>query len=89
MLRVHDQGAWWRPGVVGRVNATERLNGRWFVTVTECASVLEVDPRTVRRAIDRGEIPAVRVGTQYRVPVAWLRERAGPGLSENPVASAG
>lgn len=71
------------------MNATERLNGRWFVTVTECASVLEVDSRTVRRAIDRGEVPAVRVGTQYRVPAAWLREHASPGRRENPADLAG
>jgi excisionase family DNA binding protein len=71
------------------VNAAERLNGRWFVTIAEAAEILHVDPRTVRRAIDRGQVPAVRVGQQYRVPVAWLRERAGPGSAENPVASAG
>ncbi|MGV9243579.1 helix-turn-helix domain-containing protein [Streptomyces sp. NPDC003710] len=58
------------------MNAAERLHGRWFATVTEAAEVLHVDRRTVCRAIDRGEIPAVRVGQQLRVPVAWLRERA-------------
>ncbi|GAX52836.1 helix-turn-helix domain-containing protein [Streptomyces olivochromogenes] len=58
------------------MNAAERLHGRWFATVTEAAEVLHVDRRTVCRAIDRGEIPAVRVGQQLRVPVAWIRERA-------------
>lgn len=58
------------------MNAAERLHGRWFATVTEAAEVLHVDRRTVCRAIDRGEIPSVRVGQQLRVPVAWLRERA-------------
>ncbi|WP_019066156.1 helix-turn-helix domain-containing protein [Streptomyces hokutonensis] len=58
------------------MNATERLHDRWFATVAETAEVLHVDRRTVLRAIDRGEIPAVRVGQQLRVPVAWIRERA-------------
>ncbi|MCH5674215.1 helix-turn-helix domain-containing protein [Streptomyces gilvus] len=58
------------------MNAAERLHGRWFATVTEAAEILHVDRRTVYRAIDLGEIPAVRVGQQLRVPVAWLRERA-------------
>jgi excisionase family DNA binding protein len=58
------------------VNAAERLRGRWFATVAEAAEVLHVDRRTVLRAIDRGEIPAVRVGQQLRVPVVWIRERA-------------
>ncbi|SEC89202.1 DNA binding domain-containing protein, excisionase family [Streptomyces sp. 3213] len=69
------------------MNATERLHGRWFATITEAAEVLHVDPRTVRRAIDRGELPAVRVGQQLRVPVAWLRERAMlDGSPPTPVA---
>ncbi|WP_430378425.1 helix-turn-helix domain-containing protein [Streptomyces sp. B1-3] len=58
------------------MNAAERLHGRWFATVSEAAEILHVDRRTVCRAIDREEIPAVRVGQQLRVPVAWLRERA-------------
>lgn len=58
------------------VSASERLDGRWFVSVAEVAEVLGVDPRTVRRAIEAGEVPAVRVGQRYRVPAAWLRERA-------------
>lgn len=58
------------------MNAADRLNGRWFATVTEAAEILHVDRRTVYRALDRGEIPGVRVGQQLRVPVAWLRERA-------------
>jgi excisionase family DNA binding protein len=71
------------------VNADERLNGRWFVTITEAAAILEIDPRTVRRAIDRGDVPAVRVGQQYRVPAAWLREHAGLAPADGPIASAG
>ncbi|MGH2531480.1 MAG: helix-turn-helix domain-containing protein [Thermomicrobiales bacterium] len=33
-----------------------------FLTVAEAASILKVDRSTVRRWIDRGDLPAVRVG---------------------------
>ena len=52
------------------------LAGRDFATVAEAARVLHVDPRTVRRAIASGDIPATRVGSDYRLPVLWLRARA-------------
>jgi excisionase family DNA binding protein len=52
------------------------LEGRNFATVPEVAGILRYDVRTVRRAINDGEIPAVKAGATYRVPVAWLRERA-------------
>lgn len=55
----------------------EDLAARNFATVLETASVLGYDPRTVRRAIRDGEIPATRAGATYRVPVAWLRQQAG------------
>jgi excisionase family DNA binding protein len=51
-----------------------------FADVPETAAVLRYDARTVRRAIEAGEIPAVRAGERWRVPTAWLREQAG--LSE-------
>jgi excisionase family DNA binding protein len=52
------------------------LAGRAFAEVWEVASILDADPRTVRSAIRRGDIPHVRAGREYRVPVAWLREQA-------------
>jgi excisionase family DNA binding protein len=54
----------------------EDLEGRNFATVTEAASILELDPRTVLSAIKRGEIPATKVGQVYRIPTAWLRTAA-------------
>ena len=38
-----------------------------MVSLAEAASALGVHPATVRRAIRRGEIPAVRVGKQWRI----------------------
>ena len=55
----------------------ERLAGRLFATVPEAAAILCYDVRTVRRGIAAGDIPAVRVGSTYRIRVAWLREQAG------------
>jgi excisionase family DNA binding protein len=52
--------------------------GRLFVSVPEASAILGLDRegRTVRKAIEAGEIPAVRVGPQWRIPVAWIREQA-------------
>ena len=38
-----------------------------FLTLEEVSDLLRVDVETVRRAIHRGEIPAVRVGRIFRV----------------------
>ncbi len=57
------------------------LEHRDFATVPEYAAVLRCDPRTVRSAIKAGEIPAVKVGTEYRIPVEWLRAATAPPLT--------
>jgi excisionase family DNA binding protein len=38
-----------------------------LLTVDETATALKVCTRTVRRAIKSGELPAVRLGRQYRI----------------------
>jgi excisionase family DNA binding protein len=57
----------------------EEILGGLFADVPETAAVLRYDARTVRRAIEAGEIPAVRAGDRWRVPTAWLREQARLG----------
>jgi excisionase family DNA binding protein len=57
--------------------AVEALRGRIFCTVPEAAELLEVDPRTLRRAIDAGEFPAVKISGSVRIPVAKLLALAG------------
>jgi excisionase family DNA binding protein len=52
------------------------LHGRSFATAPETADILGYDVRTVRRAIEAGDIPAVRAGSTYRIPVSWLRSAA-------------
>ncbi|MEJ5913890.1 helix-turn-helix domain-containing protein [Pseudokineococcus sp. 1T1Z-3] len=41
-----------------------------LMTVAEVAEELRVSRMTVYRLIERGELPAVRVGRSYRVPTA-------------------
>ncbi len=58
------------------------LDGRLFADVPEVAELMRSDARTVRRAIEAGEIPATRVGQRWRVPTSWLRRTAGLETSE-------
>jgi excisionase family DNA binding protein len=66
--------------------ALDRLKGRLFATTTEVAAILGYDPRTIRRAIEAGEIPSVQAGSTRRVPVSWIREQARLG-SDGPDAA--
>lgn len=49
-------------------------------TIDESALFCRVHPKTIRRAIDYGELKAWRAGAQWRVPerelFAWLRRNA-------------
>jgi excisionase family DNA binding protein len=50
-----------------------------FATVPEAVPLLRMDERTIRAACARGEIPAVRIGLQWRIPMSWMRRAAGLG----------
>lgn len=45
-----------------------KIRSRLFLTVPEAAQLLRVDPRTLRHAIDAGDVPAVRVSGAVRIP---------------------
>lgn len=45
-----------------------RISRAAIVTVAQAASVFGVDVRTVARAIENGELPAVRLGRRVRIP---------------------
>ena len=50
--------------------------GKLFIGVPEVASITGRDERTIRKAAEKGEIPARKVGANWLIPVAWLREQA-------------
>lgn len=60
--------------------------GRLFATAPEAAEVLRADPRTIRRALEAGDISGTRIGDgrygHWRIPVAWLRQQAGLGTAD-------
>ena len=68
----------WRPSAR---EALDRIQTKLFATSTEAAVILDIDRRTLRSAIERGEIPATRAGATWRVPVSWLREQAHLGVT--------
>jgi excisionase family DNA binding protein len=39
-----------------------------FLTVSEAAARLQVSVKTIRRLIDRGDLPALRIGHLIRIP---------------------
>lgn len=45
-----------------------------FVTIEELATLLKVSPRTLQRVIQRREMPAIRVGRQWRFRREWVKE---------------
>ena len=53
-------------------------DGRLFATVPEVAEILRADPRTIRRALEAGDIPGVQVGPlgRWRIPTEWVRQQA-------------
>lgn len=59
--------------------ALDRLKGRLFASTTETAAIFGYDARTIRKAIEAGEIPSVQAGRDRRIPVAWIREQARLG----------
>ena len=67
------------PGTdVGRMSAgSERMR---YLTVAEVADLMRLSRMTVYRFINRGDLPAVRVGRSFRVPQdaldAYLREHS-------------
>jgi excisionase family DNA binding protein len=55
------------------------LAGEDTATVRETAATLRVSRKTVLRRIAKGEIPASKIGQQYRIPARWLRARVQSG----------
>lgn len=48
--------------------AQARKSENAALTRTEVGEILDIDPRTVTRAIEAGEIPCIRLGRRVLVP---------------------
>jgi len=66
------------------MNRKPGIDAEWLRTTkdatlrrTTTAQVLKVDVRTVTRAIENGEIPAVKVGGRILIPTHKLRQLLG------------
>ena len=59
------------------------LGSRLFLNVTEAAQLLQVDPRTLRRSIEAGECPHVRISGTVRIPVPAFLQWAGIDLENS------
>ena len=46
---------------------SKELNNEEFYTIDELAKIMKVERRTIKRAIERGEIEARKIGKQYRI----------------------
>lgn len=55
----------------------DAVGDRLFLLVGEVAEILRTDPRTVRRAIEAGDITAVRVSGVVRVPTQTFLAECG------------
>ena len=51
-----------------------------FVTVAEVADLMRVSRMTVYRMIHAGQMPAVRMGRSFRVPLAAVEDLIAQGL---------
>lgn len=58
------------------------LEHRTFIKTTEWAALTLTDARTVRRAIEAGEIPAVHICGAIRIPAEWARRQLRLGLDQ-------
>ena len=45
-----------------------------YVTVEELAETLKVNVRTIQRIVHRKELPAIRVGRQWRFRREWVSD---------------
>jgi hypothetical protein len=54
-------------------------------SVTKVADLFHLDPRTVRRSCETGQIPSIKVGVRILIPTAYLREKFCPNTPDMSV----
>lgn len=57
-----------------------------FLTVAEVATLTRVSRMTIYRMVHSGELPAVRVGSSYRVPRSAVEQLIAGGSAEGQQA---
>jgi len=57
--------------------STDTMEKKRKFTVSEAAAVLDVNPRTVYRMIERDELGALKPGQSYTITRSHLREYVG------------
>lgn len=67
--------------------STAYADGPRFLSVAQAAALVSLSTKTIYALIDKGEIPAVRIGAQLRIPIRWCDELLKAG--ENAHAKAG
>lgn len=67
------------------MNAT--MTDEHLYTIEEVAKILRVKRRTVRKIMDDGDLPSIRVRNQYRIPQsaleAYMRSQSLPHKKED------
>lgn len=57
-----------------------------FMSVAEAARFVNLSEKTIRRLIDEGKVPYIRIGASIRIPIRWreqlLRATKGEHASE-------
>lgn len=61
----------------------DELRSQLFATVAEAAPLLRSDERTVRRAIEAGHVPAVKLSNKTLIPVRALLQLAGLDVDQD------
>lgn len=46
---------------------SKELEEKEYYSIDELAKIMKVERRTIKRAIERGEIKAIKIGKQYRI----------------------
>lgn len=55
-----------------------------YLSVAQIAARLATSKMTVYRMCQRGELPSIRVGRSYRVPVIAYEQQYGPHAAQAP-----
>jgi len=61
--------------------------GRLFASVPEYVEMTGYDRKTIILGIQRGEIPHIKHGRTFRIPMLWIREQARLDAEGSPGAA--